>query len=160
MGAQVSIAAEVAQVKDAQLRVGARAEELTAKTDNLTLGVKDVLDRVAEVGADTMTIRGVAEQIKNEELVILGLEPRLRLLADALVVRAALTHLIAHAPMLASIRVCGMVRKGRRIADSLRVVQLFEEARRKPGIGHMSEARKCYRGRERVRPVARLIGSG
>ena len=65
MGAQVSIAAEVAQVKDAQLRVGARAEELTAKTDNLTLGVKDVLDRVAEVGADTMTIRGVAEQIKG-----------------------------------------------------------------------------------------------
>ena len=47
----------MAQVKDAQLRVGARAEELTAKTDNLTLGVKDVLDRVAEVGADTMTIR-------------------------------------------------------------------------------------------------------
>ena len=85
---------------------------------------------------------------EDEELVILGLEPRLRLLADALVVRAALAHLIAHAPMLASIRVCGMVRKGRRIADSLRVVQLFEETRREPGIGYVSQARECDCGSE------------
>ena len=77
---------------------------------------------------------------EEKELVVLRLEPRFRLLVDALVVSAALAHFITHAPMLASIGVCGMVRKRRRITDGIRVVQLLEEARRKLRIGDVSEA--------------------